>query len=87
MADAPVDLKWNIDLRLAPHTKRVPAELRGQPVASNSMIWTGDAEAARPYLQRALSMCISDSVSSRIIPFMDLQTLADSDFPHGRRYY
>jgi len=87
MADAPVDLKWNIDLRLAPHTERVPAELRGQPVATNSMVWTGDAEVGRPYLQQALSMCTRDSVSSRIISFLDLQTMADSDFPHGRRYY
>jgi len=26
-------------------------------------------------------------VSSRIVSFMDLQTMADSDFPDGRRYY
>ena len=87
MADAPLDLKWNIDLRLAPHKEKTPAELRGQPVASNSLIWTGDPEAGRRYLQRALSMCTPDSVSSRITSFLDLQTMADSDFPHGRRYY
>jgi len=87
MAEAPLDLKWNIDLRLAPHTKRVPVDLRGQPVASSASIWTGDPEAGRPYLQRALSMCAPDSVSSRFISFIDLQTMADSDFPHGRRYY
>ena len=34
MADAPFDLKWNINLRLAPNTGTVPAELRGRPVAS-----------------------------------------------------
>lgn len=87
MAEAPLDLKWNIDLRLAPHTKKVPVELRGRPVASSSLVWTGDAEAGRPYLERALSMCRPDSVSSKIVPFLDLQTMADSDFPHGRRYY
>ncbi len=87
MAEAPLDLKWNIDLRLARHTKRVPVDLRGQPVASSSLIWTGDPEAGRRYLQRALSMCVPDSVSSRLISFIDLQTMADSDFPHGRRYY
>ena len=87
MADAPLDLKWNIDLRLAPHKEKIPVELRGQPVASNSLIWTGDPEAGRRYLQRALSMCTPDSVSSRITSFLDLQTMADSDFPHGRRYY
>jgi hypothetical protein len=87
MADAPVDLKWNVNLRLGPHTKNVPIELRGRPVASNSLVWTGDPEAGRLYLDRALSMCSPDSVSSRIVSFIDLQTMADSDFPHGRRYY
>ncbi len=87
MAEAPIDLKWNIDLRLALHTSKVPIELRGRPVAGSSLIWTGDPEAGRPYLQHALSMCSPDSVSSRIVSFLNLQTMADSDFPHGRRYY
>lgn len=87
MADAPFDLKWNIDLRLAPHAERVPVALRGQPVASNSLIWTGHPEAGLPYFERALSTCARDSTRSRIISFLDLQTMADSDFPHGRRYY
>ena len=87
MAEAPIDLKWNIDLRLAPQTKKVPGELRGRPVASSSLIWTGDPETGRPYLERALALCNPDSVSSKIVSFMNLQTMADSDFPHGRRYY
>jgi hypothetical protein len=87
MAEAPLDLKWNVNLCVAPHTNKVPIKLRGRPVASNSLIWTGDPEAGRSYLERALSMCSPDSVSSRIVSFMDLQTMADSDFPHGRRYY
>jgi hypothetical protein len=87
MAEAPLDLKWNIDLRLAPHVETVPVELRGRPVASNSLVWTGDREAGRPYLERALSMCSPDSVSSKIVSFVNLQTMADSVFPHGRRYY
>jgi hypothetical protein len=87
MAEAPIDLKWNIDLRLATHANKVPIALRGRPVASSSLIWTGDPEAGRPYLQRALSLCSWDSVSSNVVPFINLQTMADSDFPHGRRYY
>jgi hypothetical protein len=87
MADAPLDLKWNIDLCLAPHAKRVPIELRGRPVASSSLVWTGDPEVGYPYLERALSMCNSDSMSSKVVSFINLQTMADSDFPHGRRYY
>lgn len=87
MAEAPIDLKWNIDLRLAPHKQTVPMELRGLPIAGSSLIWTGDPEAGRPFLERALSMCIPNSVSSKIVSFLSLQTMADSDFPHGRRYY
>jgi hypothetical protein len=87
MAEAPLDLKWNIDLRLAPHAENVPVELRGRPVASSSLVWTGDPEAGRPYLERALSLCSPGSASSRIMSFLNLQTMADSAFPHGRRYY
>jgi hypothetical protein len=87
MAEAPLDLKWNVDLRLAAHTKKVPAELRGRPVAGNSVIWAGDPEAGRTWIERALSRCNPGSVNSRILSFLELQTMADSDFPHGRRYY
>lgn len=87
MADAPIDLKWNIDLRLAPQLEKTPIQLRGRPVAGSSVIWTGKPEAGRPYLERALSRCHPDSVRDRILPFLTLQTMADSDFPHGRRYY
>jgi FAD binding domain/Berberine and berberine like len=87
MAESPLDLKWNIDLCLATHENNVPDALRGRPVAASYLIWTGDPDVGRPYLERALSMCNPDSVSSRIMPFLDLQTMADSAFPHGRRYY
>ena len=87
MAEAPLDFKWNIDLRLAPQSNKVPLELRGRPVAGSSLIWTGDPESGRPYLQRALAMCSPESVNSKVVPFLDLQTMADSDFPHGCRYY
>jgi hypothetical protein len=32
-------------------------------------------------------MCNPDSTSSKIVSFLQLQTMADSNFPHGRRYY
>ena len=67
MADAPFDLKWNINLRLAPNTGTVPPELRGRPVASTSLLWTGDPEAGRPYLDRALSLCNPGSVRSNLL--------------------
>jgi FAD binding domain/Berberine and berberine like len=87
MAEAPFDLKWNIDLRRAPERKAVPAELQGRPVASSSLVWTGTGEAGRRYIEPALSLCHPDSVSSQAVSFLHLQTMADSCFPHGRRYY
>src|SRR5579872_332557 len=87
MADAPFDLKWNINLGLAPHQEKIPAKLRGRPVAGSSLIWTGSPEAAHPYIERAFSFCHPDSVRSQTVSFLSLQTMADSDFPHGRRYY
>src|SRR5215472_12147841 len=67
MAEAPLDLKWNVDLRLASRAENVPTELRGRPVAGNSMVWTGDPKAGQPYLQRALSLCHKDSVSCKTL--------------------
>jgi hypothetical protein len=87
MAEAPLDLKWNVDLRLAPKSNEIPIDLRGRPVASSSLIWTGDPDAARPLLQHALSMCAQDSVSTKTVSFITLQTMADSAFPHLHRYY
>jgi hypothetical protein len=87
MAEAPLDLKWNINLRLAPHTENIPLELRGQPVASSGLVWTGDPEAGRRYLDHALALCRKETVSQKNVSLLRLQTMADSDFPHGRRYY
>ena len=87
MPQAPFDLKWNLDLRLAPHDENVPAQLRGRPVAGSSLVWTGPREGALPYLKRLTSLCHPDSVRSRTVSFLELQTMADSAFPHSRRYY
>ena len=87
MADAPFDLKWNLDLRLAPPNQKVPAELRGRPVAGSSLVWTGTPDQAQRYFEQAFSLCHPDSVHSQTVSFLQLQTMADSDFPHGRRYY
>lgn len=87
MADAPFDLKWNVDLRLAPHKGKVPVELRGRPVAGSSLVWTGAPEDAQRCFKYAFSHCHPDSVRSQTLSFLQLQTMADFDFPHGRRYY
>jgi hypothetical protein len=87
MAEVPHDLKWNINLRLAPDTATVPVELRSRPVASSSLVWTGDPQAGSKYLEHALSLCDPGSVSRKVVSFTNLQIMADADFPHGRRYY
>ncbi len=87
MADAPFDLKWNIDLRLTSQAKNVPIDLRGQPVAGSSVLWTGDPKDGHAYVERALSLCNRDSVCIKSMSFLELQTMADLAFPHGRRYY
>ena len=87
MADAPLELKWNIDLRLAPPNEKTPPGHRGRPIASSSLIWIGDPDAGNTYLGHALSLCSPDSVSRQVVSFLHLQTMADSSFPHGQRYY
>jgi hypothetical protein len=87
MPDAPHDLKWNINLRMAPATEKTPAELHSRPIASSSFLWTGSPASAGQHLRGAFELCHPDSVSNKTISFLDLQTMADSDFPHGRRYY
>src|ERR1700753_2741503 len=87
MPDASHDLKWNIDSRPAPNIDAVPTALRGKPVAGNSLVWTGDPDAGRTVLKQTLALCSKESVSHKLMPFLDLQTMADAAFPHGRRYY
>jgi hypothetical protein len=50
MPEAPDELKWSFDfLPRSARRKQFPVELRGQPVASESVIWIGNA-ARRPRL-------------------------------------
>lgn len=87
MPEAPDNLRWGISLTIAAHTGSVPKNLRGRPVASLSMVWVGDETQGRPCVDRALSLCPADTVTKKTLSFLELQTMADSEFPHGRRYY
>jgi hypothetical protein len=87
MPDAPDRLKWNLNLRISPNTENVPAHLRGRPVASESVLWVGDPEEGRPYLDHILSQCKPVAVTRKVASYLALQTMADNEFPHGRRYY
>jgi hypothetical protein len=87
MPEAPDNLRWGFSLRNAPHAKRIPANLRGRPIASTSALWVGDLEKGAEYVDRALAIANHQAVTKEVLSFRALQTLADSDFPHGRRYY
>jgi hypothetical protein len=87
MPHAPDNLRWGISLTIAPHSENIPARLRGRPVASQGLLWVGDLEAGRRYVDQGLSLCNAVAVTKSELSFVDLQTMADHEFPHGRRYY
>jgi len=87
MPQAPDNLRWGISLTMAPHTENIPAHLRGRPAASQGLVWIGDPEKGRSIVDRVLSFCNPAAVTKSELPFLALQTMADAEFPHGRRYY
>jgi hypothetical protein len=87
MPEAPDNLRWSLSLRLAPCTEIVPSDVRGRPVVSHSAVWVGDPDEGRPYLDHILSMGNPVAVINKVMSFLALQTMADEEFPHGRRYY
>jgi berberine-like enzyme len=80
-------LKWNLNLRLASGHDNVSADLRGRPIASAAVLWLGEPDAGRPILDHVRSLATPVSATSRTLSYLELQTIADNEFPHGRRYY
>jgi hypothetical protein len=87
MPEAPDNLRWGFSLRIAPYEENIPPGARGRPIASASALWVGDLEEGRPYVDHALAAGNHQAVTKEALSFRTLQTLADSDFPHDRRYY
>ena len=87
MHDAPEELKWNVNLRVAPDLPNVPAEARGRPVLSETAVWFGGSERGRKLLDHIFSIGKPVGVTRGTISFLALQTMADLEFPHGRRCY
>jgi len=87
MPHAPDNLRWGISLTTAPSSPSVPPHLRGRPVASQGLVWVGDRDEGNRYVHRALSLCNCQAATQREMSFLELQTMADHEFPHGRRYY
>src|SRR5580698_785144 len=87
MPQAPDELKWNLNLRLAPNTENIPAHVRGRAVVSESVLWLGDPEEGERYLNHIFSLGNPIAVTRKAVSYLALQTMADNEFPHGRRYY
>jgi FAD binding domain-containing protein/berberine-like enzyme len=87
MPAAPDELKWNISIVLAPNDNRAPQEIRGKPALSTSIGWFGDEAAGHRYIDRIFSLGRQFNRKKETLSYLALQTMADADFPHGRRYY
>jgi hypothetical protein len=87
MPGAPDELKWNISVVLAPNDDRAPEEIRGKPALSLSVVWFGDEAEGVRHVNRIFSIGKQFNRKKESISYLALQTMADADFPHGRRYY
>jgi hypothetical protein len=87
MPESPDNLRWSLSLRLAPDVGNVPIELRGRPAVTQAAVWVGDLKKGHDCLDHVLSLCNPVAVTRKNISFLALQTMADQEFPHGRRYY
>ena len=87
MPSAPDNLRWGFSLRMAGDSEEVPRELHHKPVASALALWVGDAASGSRFVDHALTVKEHSAVTIEEISFLKLQTMADADFPHGRRYY
>jgi hypothetical protein len=87
MPSAPDNLRWGMSLTIAPHTENIPEHLRGRPAASQGLVWVGDPEKGRAHVDHALSLCNAVAVSKSELSLLNLQSMADHEFPHGRSYY
>lgn len=87
MPAAPDELKWNLSLRVMPDSAGTAAAGSRAPVLSETIAWFGERRAGQRQLDRILSVGNPLAVTKGTIPFLELQTMADAEFPHGRRYY
>ncbi|MGH9727245.1 MAG: FAD-binding oxidoreductase [Candidatus Acidiferrales bacterium] len=87
MPGAPDELKWNLSLRVMPDAAGVAVAANRAPALSETIAWFGERRAGERQLEHILSLGSPIAVTKRTVPFLELQTMADAEFPHGRRYY
>ena len=82
MPTAPDELKWNLGLKRAPKGTN-----GGRPVVSGTVVWFGEHDQAAHHLNHIFSVGKPTVVKTSEVSYLALQTMADHEFPHGRRYY
>lgn len=87
MPDAPDALKWNVSLTLVPESNPVPRRFHGRPAMIQTVVWFGDPGDGHGYFDQVFGGGNPVKLSRKLVSFLDLQTMADNDFPHGDRYY
>lgn len=88
MPEAPEALKWNLSLCLAPNRgTTLPSRYQRRPAVRLAAAWFGDEAEGRRVMERVFSAGRHFEHRVRTISFVALQTMADADFPAGRRYY
>src|SRR5713101_8051625 len=70
MPQAPDNLRWGISLTVAPDAENIPPTVRGRAVASQSLMWVGNSEEGRRYVDRALSVCSPVAVTKSELTFL-----------------
>lgn len=86
MPGAPDQLKWNISLRvLASDDQPQSADL--VPALTSCAVWLGEESEGRRHFARIFSIGRPSAIEEGMIPYLRLQTMADAEFPVGRRYY
>lgn len=87
MPEAPDDLKWNLSLQLSRESTARPGQGHHEPALVETIAWLGDKTSGGHYLNHILSIGNPTHVKREAVSFTELQTMADQEFPRGRRYY
>ncbi len=86
MAGAPDQLKWNVSLRMLA-LDNGDQNSDAVPALTSSAVWLGDESEGRRHLARIFSIGHPSAIEEEMVPYLRMQTMADAEFPVGRRYY
>jgi FAD/FMN-containing dehydrogenase len=86
-AGAPDELLWTSFLRQAPPLPWVPAELVGRPGIMSLIEWSGEPGEGRRRLDALAGELGPRASELSTVAFLDIQTVTDEIFAHGKRTY